>query len=309
VERASAEVVWFVRGNTLYRRFRLIDDETREQNTDELAKVETFAALRETYPAPDEAGQYVIVESDETSDGKPQRYDTVPNSNNGWRWVTLLSSEDLSLRARRFGHDGIGRDGIGTNAFPYPIYDAPYKAWRYLRMPTIDESDYWNSIDKQYWKDYSIQSIPRLSEPEEAASPDLWNQPYYFPESQDRKSGSLKAVVEAAEKAAMDDEEPYVPRTGEDVVLTNVLSFDVKVWDPITKQFVDLGTEGTVWDHKNNTQTKLLGVWDSWTLQYDKESIPHPPYTESLEAIRIMLRCFDPTSRTIRQVTVVHRFR
>ena len=249
-ERYAAEIIWFVRGNTLYRRVRLIDD----QRTND----------------PD---------------------------------VNTLT--DLALRERRFGHD------IRLlNGFPYPLYlfddvtNTP-GIWYYLRMPTLEENIHgsWN---------------PALIDPDLSdlnPNPDLWEQPHFFPDRQDRKSGSLTMFTDNPQ--FLDD--PRHVRAGEDVVLTNVLSFDIKVWCPDERDYVDLGTEGTTWDDSNNNQPLLPRTWDSWTRKYSEgddyadhknaDGIVMPPYAEPLEAIQITIRCFDPASRAIKQVTIVHRFK
>ena len=120
----------------------------------------------------------------------------------------------------------------------------------------------------------------------------MWNQPNFYHE-QDRKSGSLLRAGT-----------PRHHRAGEDVVLTNVLSFNAEVWDSRTNNFVDLGTPETGWSGEGN-HMELPRVWDSWTLKYRDRL---PPYAKPLEAIRITIRCFDPATKFIKQVTVVHRF-
>ena len=298
VERKTAEIAWFVRGNTLYRRIRLIDDLTRNENTEHPdSPVTTFGDL----PNPVVAGTYVLVTADATSDGGEQRYDAVRRGGD-WVWTTLLTFDDLARRARRFGHDG-----INSNPFPYSLYDGAYANWYYLRMPTLEESDYWSGQGKQYWK---AEATTNTAVP--IPNPDLWEQPHFFPDLQDRKSGSLQACVE----------KPRHPRAGEDAILTNVLSFDVKVWDPIAEQFVDLGSPvAKTWANENDpanenyqpkhrdmlkigTQPDQLRVWDSWTLKYNEL----PPYSQPLTALQITIRCFEPSSRIIKQITVVHRF-
>ena len=292
VEREHAEIVWFVRGNLLFRRVRLIDDVTADGNTILLRYTddkEEFPTKADMGP-PTEPGQYAVVEADESNDGGRQRYDAVIRDGN-LVWTTLLTHEDLARRARRFGHDGI-QYANPSGAFPYPLYDAPYEGWFYLRMPTLEETNYWSSNNIQHWK---TDSAGALGQP--VANPDLWNKPYFFPDLQDRKSGSLQSAVTS----------PRYIRAGEDVVLTNVLSFDVKVWDPHpeVRDFVDLG-EGITWADANNNQPKLSRTWDSWTQQYKNQP---PPYSQPLEAVQITIRCFDPASQIIKQVTIVHRFK
>lgn len=290
VERESAEIVWFVRGNILFRRIRLIDDVTRNNNTTQVfsdpntkMNFSSKNELLSKYPKPMEGGLFAIVEADETSDGGLMRYDAVWRGGD-WVWTTLLLFDDLARRARRYGHDG-----IQSNSFPYPLYDGAYAGWYYLRMPTLEESDFLSGQGVLYWK--TATTVPAMPE---KLNPDLWTEPHFFPTLQDRKSGSLQACIE----------NPRNPRAGEDALLTNVLSFDVKVWDSVTKNFVDLGTIATDWNGEGN-QPQLPFTWDSWTQEYNPAL---PPFPYALEAVQITIRCFEPVSRIIKQVTVVHRF-
>jgi type II secretory pathway pseudopilin PulG len=252
-EREAAEIIWFVRGNTLYRRMRLLDMySTDDDDTAVLGKV----ARREN------------------------------------RYMHRVFDPDPSPISG------------SVNSFPYPLYSSAQPGWRYLRVPTLEETtsaEWTGTPSVSQWKTEPVLQNPREQ------NPDLWNQPLFFPpngqdkEGQDRKSGSLEKFVET----------PRNHRAGEDVVLTNVLSFDIKVWDSITKEFVDLGTLDTNWDDKYNNQLPHLPrTWDSWTREYVDEQGANgqPPYTQPLEAIQITIRCFDPSSRAIKQVTVVHRF-
>ena len=263
-ETEAAEIAWFVRGNTLYRRVRLIPDDA---SVSERAR-----------------------------------------------------RENRLLHVFRGAPDSASR----TTQFPFPLYDLrpAYSGWRYLRVPTLEETIHENWTEPQ-WKTIPIN----LDELEE--NPDLWEQPHFFPNLQDRRSGSLTGFVARPNRH---------PRAGEDVVLTNVLSFDVKMWCPKVSEFVDLGwtceeqcpcgnqcpslpiddvdvcptkcaDRCSPWCITRNNQPLLLRTWDSWTCEYSGESHPDPPYTAPLQAIQITLRCFDPASRVIKQVTVVHRFK
>lgn len=277
-ETDIAEIVWFVRGNTLYRRVRLIKDDT-------------------------------------------------PVSERADRKFRLLHAFE----------DNSG-DSV-VNSFPYPLYDIDnHPDWRYLRVPTLEETLHKNWTSGQ-WKTITFDSTGFTE------NPDLWEQPHFFPNSQDSHSGSLKQFVDNPRKS----------RAGEDVVLTNVLSFDVKVWCPETGDFVDLGTADSVWVDNNNqpilnvNQPNSPRTWDSWTQngEYADKLPPYPtkelidevtrleaelantPDDEQkleeakdklkqaqeqlvrfgrLEAVQITIRCFDPASRVIKQVTVEHQF-
>ncbi|MCL2005176.1 MAG: hypothetical protein FWG73_03330 [Planctomycetaceae bacterium] len=292
-ERNAAEIIWFVRGNTLYRRMRLIDDERANKNFNNVGDFTSRAFL-----PPANKGDYAIVLNDESIDGGRQRYDAVEDGD-GWRWIDLLTLEDLARRARRFGNDGLGTGNTHQNNYPHSLYAGANAGWYYLRMPTFEETDFWSANNIRYWKTRNV--LPEPTEP----NPDLWNQPLFFPNLLDSQSGSLNTAIES----------PRNLRAGEDVVLTNVLSFDVKVWCPEANLFVDLGTEGSSWE-PNSRAAELHGyvnkeerwghVWDSWTQQYQDN--PDPPYAQRVEAVQIVIRNFDPASRIIRQVTVVHRF-
>jgi prepilin-type N-terminal cleavage/methylation domain-containing protein len=166
-------------------------------------------------------------------------------------------------------------------------------------------------------------------------------------------------------------------RRGEDVVLTNVIAFDVRVFDPsaalsgsgtevitpgdqapITAAaaygaFVDLGRAGSLPGPNGLAQplftgpnqlrsglgTDITRVYDTWSLGYESDGIDQdgdhgvdqgtdgfdsfpfdgviddigeretsPPYPYPLRGIEVRIRCYEPTSRQIRQVTVRHTF-
>jgi hypothetical protein len=261
-ERNAAEIVWFVRGNTLYRRVRLLAD-----NNHDSGETLKSVARRE----------------------KRVIHQFYPPSNPSDEAAFIINSI--------------------TNQFPYPLYDPGNKGWYYLRMPILEEilskewdvkNGIWQDEPSRQWKTIPIPSA-NLNE-----HPDLWEKPHFIHEDfLDKKSGALKQYVDL----------PRNTRAGEDVVLTNVLSFDVKIWCPTKNDFVDLGTQGTYWDDDNNKQPNLPRTWDSWTREYEKESNPYPPYyfdnsrNKALEAIQVTIRCFDPSSRVVKQATVVHRFK
>jgi hypothetical protein len=174
-----------------------------------------------------------------------------------------------------------------------------------------------------------------------------------------------------------DRDSPYLtfsgtsPRFGEDVLLTNVIAFDVRVWDDeavvqtvmtgttasatrIAVQpgdsawmpgrsgerigsYVDLGylaendADGTVasaayspfagrghsgWpelDHDRDGDSRPWYAQDrtycSWSAHYGQLGIVQSaPYAKSLAAVEIRIRCYEPSSKQIRQLTVRHRF-
>ena len=276
-ERKAAEIVWFVRGNTLYRRQRLLNDLD------------------------------------------PVRVGTRDDQGPFTSTVKALARREYRILHAFFGEPGASV----VNHFPYPLYNpenydpenyAPGNLdWYHLRVPLLEETLHqrWQESAGQ-WKTVPIHGIP-------APLPDLWERPHAFPDWQDGTSGALKEYCNLYNH--LDNDPPAIdgspaprhPRAGEDVVLTNVLSFDIKVWCRETKDFVDLGT-GQWNDQRTYDGITLHGnggyVWDSWTPEYYEDYGDLPPYGTplALEAVRITIRCFDPVSRTIRQVTVVQRF-
>ena len=154
-------------------------------------------------------------------------------------------------------------------------------------------------------------------------------------------------------------------REGEDVVLTNVIAFDVRAFDPVipvrsgstgailypgdldydngtnasTKgAFVDLGRQGGGTTLSGAAAAKagtaLACTYDTWSTAYEANGIDDdsdgivddatngadnngdglpddpgetetsPPYAVPLTAIEVRIRCYDPTSREVRQITV-----
>jgi hypothetical protein len=166
-------------------------------------------------------------------------------------------------------------------------------------------------------------------------------------------------------------------RNGEDVVLTNIIAFDIRVFDPAAAVsvsgdaaavpgdtgfsaaaasgcYVDLGyaTSGATSHFSANAQgnyrLQAMGMagsktWDTWSSHYETNGIDEdgiggvdqgsngiddaigpyaqngqidepseqetsPPYPFPLRGIEIRIRCYEPSSRQVRQVTVRHTF-
>lgn len=171
-------------------------------------------------------------------------------------------------------------------------------------------------------------------------------------------------------------------RAGEDVVLTDVLAFDVRVFDPgagvqvlgttplvpgdpsyVPTTAVDIGSGAYVdLGHGDNTNSVSAGMtprfyddqprqvagtspdftltrtYDTWTTAYEAngrdedmdgiidqafdgedgdnngliddpdEFETRPPYPSPLRGIEVRIRCYEPSSRQVRQVTVRHSF-
>ena len=134
-------------------------------------------------------------------------------------------------------------------------------------------------------------------------------------------------------------------RVSEDVILTNVIGFDVKVWDPGANNglgmYVDLGDNSGFGDqrHFNHTghpdsglakgaNTGQYCIYDTYSLHYEydgpatdgfdsngngvvddvAERQSMPPYPVPLRGIQVKIRVVERDSRQIREVTVVQDF-
>jgi len=133
------------------------------------------------------------------------------------------------------------------------------------------------------------------------------------------------------------------PRAAEDVILTNVIGFDVKVWDPDMGIYVDLGKGSGrmsgAGDPRSGMATGDARVYCTWSFHYEHDGIDQdgdgtvdegsndfddggfsgavddageretaPPYPFPLRGIQVKIRIFEPDSRQIREVTVVQDF-
>lgn len=143
------------------------------------------------------------------------------------------------------------------------------------------------------------------------------------------------------------------PRFGEDILLTNVIAFDIRVWDPdATIQTILTGTaaadtkvavapgdpgyvsggggidQGAYVDLGNrlDADSILAGPCSSlsqlnvasppgprtfctWSTHYSQMGITQaPPYSKPLEGVEVRIRCYEPSSRQVRQITIRHAF-
>lgn len=74
-------------------------------------------------------------------------------------------------------------------------------------------------------------------------------------------------------------------RVGEDVILANVVAFDVRTYSTASSSYVD----------------------QSFNTNYGVNTTP-PPGGQPLRGLEVRIRCIEPSTRQVRQVTVVHSF-
>ncbi len=332
IESNTAEVIWFCRGNTLYRRTLLVIPD------DDLQASGTFTAT----------GFYAKHDIS-------ARYDTVKSK------IVANTLEDLTRRENRFAHGG----GL---TFPCDIHDNA--ACYYLRMPTLTEMSHtdWNIANTFLVNINGKASYPSTTAPYSlytdpltaSSTPfiDFWYNPLPWQQITPT-TGNIYALESTT-------------RYAEDVILTNVLSFDVQVWNPEVNRFANLGearnytaigstipspglyyedlgpdgnqipadatalslgTQGFYsWGQKNvvtNAIEELPCVYDTWTDEYEvdrKSVVGYPtngrnpnssdfrdwsapqPYWVGLRGVKVTIRTFDPRSRNVREMSLVHSF-
>ena len=336
-ESYTAEVIWFFRGNTLYRRTLLILPDLDFQS---------------------------ILGTPEQGFGFYQRNDVSVRINPDTGFLAANTLEDLSLRQNRFGH---AFSGDIQQAFPFNIHKN--SAAYYMRMPTIQETSLpdWN-VSQSFVKNlesYIQQDSGTLflthtdgtsseSLPDSAGNKpfiDFWENPFPWSSGTawefDPVTGSLK--------------DSATPRFSEDVILTNVLSFDIQVWDDVAGRYVSMGEapNGTYADGRSagplgrqgNYPLRAGGtlnpvalpcVYDTWSEEYEREgyawpdqtgnTVPTrgrdqidndgsgviddigewttpPPYDVPLRGVKITIRTFDPLGKSVRDMTIVHSFK
>jgi hypothetical protein len=105
-------------------------------------------------------------------------------------------------------------------------------------------------------------------------------------------------------------------RRGADILMTNVLSFDVKVWDPQRVEFVDLCDSKNKGSFKNSNILNSLYSpvkqyrYDTWhpkaaTVRRGVPPQKDPPFIAQVRAVQVTINYRDISSDQIRQVTIV----
>jgi len=109
---------------------------------------------------------------------------------------------------------------------------------------------------------------------------------------------------------------------GNDIVLGNVIAFDVRAFDPQAISHVDLGGGGgTLLGAQPQAKSGLTKpTYDTWSCHYEfanqnggaigdaGQYTTSPPYLVPLRGVEVRIRCYEPTSKQVRQVTVRHTF-
>lgn len=475
-----AEIAWFVRGRTLYRRVKIITPNFKlethtppfftlscidlyggtSMNKSDLEKgvlggLEGKLLRYESKTPPDPKNpdpMTIIKDLDNPVDAAFEnlfdfsaRFEGLSGDIATWHWVPN-SLADLTKRENRMYHaqstPAIITDYL-TDRFPFTPHDT--LMWQILGLPTLGETSNtnwmlyrWNccttggpELPTLTLTQDTVNDLNGLAPTPTMFQLDFWNEPHPY-EELDPITGNL---TDTTLQAATGESKSYPhQRTGEDVILNNVIGFDVKVWDPdaplisngttVLKPgdpgypasytvttgnpdeltdlatntdydiirygaFVDLGHNyrptavdpviyppTSILSGPCNTKSGFLNpvasatwtdppsttppfVYDTWSTHYEHDGIDQnatilpnyidagydgldndadgivddvkdididndgvigpnnydlseldtsPPYSVPLEAIQIKIRVFEPDSRQVREVTIVHRF-
>jgi hypothetical protein len=292
IQSYVAEVAWFLRGRTLHRRVLLV-----------VTPAPAVQSQMGTSPTGFYANNDISVH--------------VQSGN-----VVFNTLADLTKREWRFAHPL-------DQKFPF---DAA--RWGQLGLPTLRE------CSSSSWNSQGGTTLLPTPNPPTQPSADIWGE--------NKSSDVALLVPEHYPTPGTED----ASRLADDVVLNNVIGFDVKVWDYKAQQYVELGQQGAVsfagtgtGPAINNSSYALAApTYDTWSQSYENEGInfdnsgthqsdnragkstngfdddqsgvvddmsewlTSPPYLAPLRGIQVKIRCFEPDSRQVREVTVEQDF-
>ncbi len=286
IESNYAEVAWFVRGRTLYRRVLLV-----------APSAPLLVPVGESFYG--------------TNDISVRLRGGILIANN---------LGNLTMRENRFAH-------------PMDIFPFDVRRWGQLRLPTLRE------CSQPSW---IVGQLPPAAPPNPATT-DLWTN-----DSTQRVAGDYLGSG---------------TRVSDDVILTNVIGFDVKVFDPGRGEYVNLGNAGagrfaasSAFAVGRDEGIVMPNVYDTWSTHYevvgapgliilhgsvgrsvdgfdldktptidenldgdptndgngvvddDEELLTSPPYRSPVRGIQVKIRVFEPDSRQVREVTVIQDF-
>ena len=339
-ESDVAEVAWFVRGRTLYRRVLLVAPSV------DLSSITN--PMRAAFYANNDLSLRV---------------------NGSGSGIVSNSLSDLANPAARYAHYPQG--GLLTNPC-HPHFNVTLSAtpsstiWATvgvsggnpiigLGLPTLRESSSTN------WDAGARDTSITLTRPDNI---DLWQNPSPFANWNEnevnQETGTLYTYRDGT-------------RGAEDVILNNVIGFDVKVWDPAAPvygdgtavfkpgdpgyptgsivsygAYVDLGYYAAAgptlsqFSSNGDTASGLVRVYDTWTTSYESDGVDQdtylpdsygvdqgtngfdddgangvddvderevpPPYPYPARGIQVKIRVFEPDSRQVREVTIEQSF-
>jgi hypothetical protein len=247
LESQDAEVAWFVRGRTLYRRVLLVRPD---------------AGVNGTAAAGFFANYDISVRAYWDTSVSPPRWSVIANS-----------LADLTKPENRFAH----QNPSGTYPGTYPYHPTAVTGWA-----TSDTSPYLvPGLGLPLLQECSDPSwvaggaLPTVSlNPSPSPPFDAWLNPHPWqlsssgnPPAVDNATGGIGTGVLLNSSGV-----PMGTRFGEDVILHNVIGFDVKAWDPNAALIAAVDGSGNV---------SVLSPGDAYYLNC-LNACPAPPATASV---------------------------
>ncbi|MGL4943186.1 MAG: PulJ/GspJ family protein [Thermoguttaceae bacterium] len=256
VESSQAEVAWFVRGTTLYRRVLLIDGQADEKSyaaannasanlKDNRTDVELTNNVGDTTRA-------ILYNPNTTKDSLWGTGKWVPTTGTplsfydifdvSVRWANPIARTDLVPNL--LGNLADRRNRFGSNRNPSLPYPSSYECLPSLGDQCLPAGLIVRLADNgpPYGHKRPTPSLPAMPELF-AVGGDFWDD-----------YAVTNTLQPYGQETPLPDAKPPLPnnctqpRRGEDAVLKNVLSFDVKAWidnDGTPAYFADLGWRGT----------------------------------------------------------------
>ncbi|WP_339734149.1 prepilin-type N-terminal cleavage/methylation domain-containing protein [uncultured Gimesia sp.] len=186
--------------------------------------------------------------------------------------------------------------------------------------------------------DGAAQFIGRFTH-QETSHPD-----FLYPQAPSNVSGNTNPMSPSSSDLTLDRNTNVVnqyaatagSRRSEDLVLSNVIAFDIKLFDEALGQFTDIGSSiavdyassaTTAYQNNNSDSAFATNIYDTWHIEYDIDNADGdgdhatgqdvPPFRpvdgsgnpRALKAIQITIRYIDISSQQLRQMTIIHPLR
>jgi hypothetical protein len=243
--------------------------------------------------------------------------------NSGNTTVSPNTLADLTRRECRFAHPA----AFPTSGCAFWTWNT--QSYTLPTLPTLYECSEYKTGPVAYT--WSPATVPSAFSAQTVANLDFWT-----------NATGHRLTDNAYASGARSD------RVSDDIILTNVIGFDVKAWDPKANggqgAYVDLGyntaltgNSRTQFSHAGANNSGFGGIdnyhsriYDTWSTTYlgsvwndgldngtsgangivddDAEKTNPPPYSVPLRGIQVKIRVFEPDSKQIREVTVVQDF-
>ena len=313
IQSELAEICWFVRGKTLFRRSLLIKPDFDPNIAPSSSTKEPLSydylynnpgLIVNTYYKPgdvDKTGFYNNFDLSVHLEYDP----SYPNDLTQATWVPNTLA-DLTRRENRFANQPL------NNVYPYDLRSS--SDWFLLGLPTLHECS-----NASWWPGRPIFNVTLTPDPNPKTSYtlgqfDAWKDPLPFTEvTLTGTSGTTNTKLDPDTGAIIVvPGKDAGPRVAEDVILTDVIGFDVKAWDPGAPLFeyggktlapgdpgylaasssgtlvgygayVDLGYAPSYspaagapepwFNGDGNSSSGLTRVYDTWSTHYEKDGV------------------------------------